>query len=306
MRQRIPRGYEIDAEYEKQIQSYILKRKMYDYRWCGNYSVIPYGKPYKILIKPSLPAMEANSSLLLVFTTPRDDWERKYFRKYYIWKGKYPLNYIFVMASDKDQNVMNSVFKEAKEHGDILQFNTTNSYHLLILNELLTYHYITNLHLPIRYVIKTDSDMVLNIPMIMRNIYSRDKMKKKIYYGGDCLTANYRYGMRKHYIPPCIYQNENVARFARGGLYFFTYNILPSILISFRHADFIIHNEDGMFGKMALQNNISCMPQYHWLARHGCVDNSSCLTYASVHPQNDTNEIKRYYRYFSTESNLKN
>jgi hypothetical protein len=303
----IPKGYEINAEYEKQIQFLQLNKTIYHYRWCDGYQEIPYGKPYTILIYPNLSMIPINSSLLLIFTKPKDYDLRTLFRKHsYLWKYKFPLNYFFIMATDYEQyDTMINVYNESKIFHDILLFNTTNSYHTLILNELLTYHFITNLHLPIRYVIKTDSDMVLNIPKIMKNIYSVSKMNLHSFYGGNCIYCNYKRSSRKHYIPSCIYENESIIKsFARGGLYVFTYNILPSILISLRHTSFLVHNEDGMFGKMAKLNNVPCQSQPYWMARYGCDDFKSCIQYYSIHPKTNEKENTRYYSYFMRNNSI--
>jgi hypothetical protein len=302
----IPKGYEINAEYEKQIQFLQLNKTIYHYRWCDGYQEIPYGKPYTILIYPNLSMIPINSSLLLIFTKPKDYDLRTLFRKHsYLWKYKFPLNYFFIMATDYEQyDTMINVYNESKIFHDILLFNTTNSYHTLILNELLTYHFITNLHLPIRYVIKTDSDMVLNIPKIMKNIYSVSKMNLHSFYGGDCLLSTLGPSKGKHHVPSCVYGKENKAYYARGGLYVITYNLIPSLLLHFRHYPYLFHNEDAMHGVILRSIGYSCinLDQNKWIARYGCQSFNVCITYDSIHPANNKEDKTHLYYQYLLES----
>lgn len=276
-------------------------QSVYNYRTCDNcnYTVVDYGKPYGILLMPELERVIVNSTLLLLFTQPNESNMRNVFRSYT--KGLrdyYDISYIFVLTTDGS---IRYLMKEQEEHKDMLVFDYENSYHNLVKNVLLAFHYVHNLDLPCRYIVKMDVDVAINIHRLMDILYNSTVSNNNDLYLGECIQSGYNTDpSHKHFVPQSIYQNDNYPYFARGGVYVLSKSLLPRLLVGVRHLHFITHHEDMICGRALALSNIKCNPTFkkYWLARYGCRKIQSCIHYVSIHPSFDEREVMNSYFIF--------
>ena len=205
------------------------------------------------------------------------------------------------MASEENAPFLSyRLGRESLAFGDMLIFNHTNYYRNLALTVLLTFHYLQNQLLPIRYVVKVDADCSINIPLLVKVLHSRRIASRKYLYTGDCMASYYNTvnPEAKNYVPACLVQKDNwIPSYARGGIYVFTYNLLTPLLIASRHLPFIAHNEDVNTGRAMLAMKISCKTiNIQWLRRYGCTSVSECREYVAIHPRRSPIETLRYYK----------
>ena len=293
---------------------FLYYKSAFQFRSCPetNYKTIPYGKPYEILLRPNLQSIVNDGTLMIVFDQPHLVNLRTTFRKLTRpYREANNVTYFFVMAMESDNpSMMQQVYSESEHFGDILLFNHTNSYHNLALSVLLTYHYLQALELPLKYIVKMDSDCALNLPSLMSILYSPSVFQRKYLYAGDCLESRYNTydPTKKNYVPFCIVADDNyIASYARGGLYVLTYNLVKPLLISTRHFTFLTHHEDGNTGKALNALGFQChsLGEEHWIARNGCNSKDKCRQYLAIHPRRSSGEARKYYRMiFGTQIDL--
>ena len=305
MKEWIPDGFDVYGWEELQNDWFRYYKSAFTFRQAeeDNYPSILYGFPYDYQIQPSLEGMVDNGMLILVFDQPHLFSLRQLFRKQTLdFRVKHNVSYMFVMANDiHRQEAMHRLEKEAQLYHDILLFNHTNSYHNLALSVLLSYHYLHSLQLPIKYVVKMDSDCTINLPLLFSILYNSSSIFTEQYlYAGDCLQSrfNTRDQSQKNYVPPTLIQGDNfVESYARGGLYVMTYNLLPPLLISTRHLPFLTHHEDANTGRAFNALGIRCVDlrKGNWIARNGCYSKDRCKQYVAIHPHRYISETRRYY-----------
>ena len=286
--------------YELQNQMYLEKSNIYQYKQCKNcnYTVIDYGKPYEILMTPKL--QNQNSALFIICTQPSEKELRDLFRliiKYY--QQKYNIQYLFTLTKDDNiPRVKEKLLMENEQYKDMLVFNHTNNYQNLALTVLLTYHYINQINLNFKYIVKTDADCAINIDLLMKLLYQQELLRKSEVYIGDCFKSTFSNKHPKHYVPrEIVSENPVVESVARGGLYILSSNMIPRILISTRHLPFLTHQEDLTVGRALNRLGYKCENMYKkWISRYGC--KSYCEKYIMIHPQYKKDEIYAYYNIF--------
>lgn len=307
--QRVPKGYELKGYEDVQNRWFEKNSSMYQYRQCKecNYELIAYGKPYSILLEPTLQNDAPNRTVIMICTQPRERYLRHLFREATkSIRQQYHLSYFFTLTQDNTvSKCMERLQKEQDEYHDLLVFNHTNSYTNLALTVLLTYHYLQSLELSSRYIVKMDADVAVNLRSLMNILYSEEVMEMKYVYLGDCMSTSYNTVLPqlKNYVPMEIIEEETwIDSYARGGLYILSSNSIVPMLIATRHFSFITHHEDAVIGRAMYKMNIVCksINQEYWLARYGCEDVEDCKKYLSIHPTQSARETKRFYYIFST------
>lgn len=308
LRDRIPEGYDVYGWEELQNEWFRFHKSAFAFRQAEQhaYPFISYGEPYEFLMQPSLDGMRENGMVLLVFDQPHLFSLRQVFRQQTLeFRRNHNITYMFVMANEPNNpEAMHRLDREDKLYHDILLFNHTNSYHNLALSVLLAYHYLQSFQLPIKYVVKMDSDCAVNLPLLVSLLYSPEILSRTYTYAGDCLQSrfNTRDRTQKNFVPASLVQKDEwIDSYARGGLYVMTYNLLPPLLISTRHLPFLTHHEDANTGRAfnALSIRCSSLGEEHWLARKGCYSRESCKQYIAIHPQRFSSETRRYYKMIS-------
>ncbi|GMT04760.1 hypothetical protein PENTCL1PPCAC_26934, partial [Pristionchus entomophagus] len=110
----------------------------------------------EILITPRLPS-HSFDTVIVVRSAPRDSDYRNYIRRTWAKDAKGYAPVIFALA--KGANLE----KEAEEHGDIIQFDYTDTYYTLSKKMTLTYRWFLTLPSSINKLVVTNDDTVLHV-----------------------------------------------------------------------------------------------------------------------------------------------
>lgn len=304
----VPKQYAIEGEDLDKVRLLMQYGRPYHYRKAKlrTYSVIPYGYPFRVLQEPRLQGMDSVTFFTLMLSRSCDFDIRNMVRKNMktLWT-RFSVHSIFVLGSS-DPFCDERIAEENRLFGDILQFDHSDTYNNITLSVLFSLHYIHNLSLPIQYVLKTDSDCVVNYPQLEKLIGALSELEQSQLYMGMC-DRDKKYNVyevaRKNYIPLSLVQNETfIPYYVTGGGYVISYRLLPRLLVGMSHLSFIGHNEDVNVGRGMQLMHIPCrhVPKY-WIARHGCTQKKECLKHVIIHPWMDVSEVPRYYSYL-TES----
>ena len=301
LKERTPPGYELYGYEKLQNQMFARYPSIYNYHKCRDcgYSVPAYGKPYSILLRPTINDTIPDNTVIMVCTQPSERHLRDLFRRVTESQRRYyNIAYFFALTQDpKIANCTDVLKEEQSQFHDLLVFDHPNSYHNLVLTVLFSFHYLQSLELSSRYIVKVDADVALNIPRLMRQIYQPKYMKLKNVYLGDCRKGHFNTEFKtKKYIPAQIVGKTVIKRYARGGLYVLSRETLTPLLIGVRHSNVITHLEDVTAGNALYRMGIRCVkPVKEWIARNGCL-RKQCAQYVSIHPYSSSEETERFYR----------
>ena len=263
--------------------------------------MIPYGKPYQILQHPNLSNLPSLTFLSLVLSRSCDFESRNIVRNYtYPTQHSLGFHTVFVIANPVP-SCNDLIAEENRQYGDILQFSHIDSYNNISVSVLLSFHYVHNLSLPVKYIFKTDDDCVINYPLltqIVNSVVNKDRL-----YLGDCLTDNIFNIMDytlKNVVPASLIEKEyRVNYYARGGGYVISYKLLPDLLVAMRHLRFLTHHEDVNIGRGMELLKVNCIQGHtNWIARYGCESKEECEKYVVLHPEALRSEVEQFYSYF--------
>lgn len=141
--------------------------------------------PFRYIInEPHLCANISNLYIInFICTAPQDYENRTSIRKMWgnnIWTKSTGFKTVFLVGESADPRVMASVREESSTHHDIIQFSFLDSYNNLTLKVLSGLHWIENFCSSPVWVLKSDTDLLVNIFSLNR--YG----KNLVYYESFC------------------------------------------------------------------------------------------------------------------------
>ncbi|CAB3237369.1 unnamed protein product [Arctia plantaginis] len=79
-------------------------------------------------------------------------------------------------SNNNDTTIQNKILEESEKYGDIIQEGFIDSYNNLTLKSIMMLKWITNnCNDSVRYILKTDDDMYINVPNLIENLRNRSK-----------------------------------------------------------------------------------------------------------------------------------
>ena len=302
----IENNFSLHIEGANNTKVRLLQSKGLPYNYAKStlysYPTIPYGDGYSVLEAPDLSHLPPLTFLTLMLSrTCEESFRIKVRSKTRSSQHTQGFHIVFVTGkslSRCDEQIHN----ENMQFHDILQLDHIDAYHNLTLSVLYSLHYIHNLSLPIQYVLKTDSDCVVNYRFLHKLVNEIPPSSRNRVYMGNC-KRNTQYNVydasKKNFIPISLAKNEMwYSYYVTGGGYVISYSLLPQLLVGVSHLKFIGHFEDVNVGRAMELVRIKCIDRSKvWISRHGCPDRQSCLKHVVMHPKYEKDEIDRYYSY---------
>ena len=267
------------------------------------YETIPYGVSYTVLQAPDLSHLPRLMFLTLMLSRACDDSLRMTVRNNTS-ASQHEEGFHVVFVTARSRSICDErVREENAKYRDILQLDHVDSYHNLTLSVLHAFHYVHNMSLPVRYVLKTDSDCVVNYAVLRRYARFASRRRGDVYMG-NCkrdMTFNIIDPTMKNFIPNSLVGAEKrYSYYATGGGYLISYSLLPQLLVGVSHLRFVGHFEDVNVGRAMKLVGVECLGlTRRWIARHGCPTREVCLKYVIMHPQWNVEEVARFYSYLS-------
>ncbi|XP_075988139.1 uncharacterized protein LOC142984436 [Anticarsia gemmatalis] len=79
-------------------------------------------------------------------------------------------------GNDNDSAIQNKILEESERYGDVIQEGFIDSYNNLTLKSIMMLKWITNnCNDSVRYILKTDDDMYINVPNLIDNLRNRSR-----------------------------------------------------------------------------------------------------------------------------------
>ncbi|XP_022817233.1 uncharacterized protein LOC111350046 [Spodoptera litura] len=139
-------------------------------------------------------------------------------------------------ANDNDSLIQNKIEEEVQKYGDIIQERFIDSYSNLTLKSIMLLKWITsNCNNSVRYILKSDDDMYINVPNLMDILKNKSQefdAKYKIQNSKEyLLTGHLIRGARpildssnKWYSPKYMYAGRVYPKYLSGTAYAFSYD----------------------------------------------------------------------------------
>ena len=115
--------------------------------------------------------------LLLISTTYEHKIHRNSLRQTWLTyskKNTANVRYIFILGETEDKDLTDSIKEENEQNNDIIVVNFKDSYRNLTLKTLAGFHWAVKYCTSVRFVMKTDDDVYVNIPGLVSKLKQED------------------------------------------------------------------------------------------------------------------------------------
>ncbi|KAL3885843.1 hypothetical protein ACJMK2_025875 [Sinanodonta woodiana] len=126
--------------------------------------------------------------IIFIFTTHQRQQERNAIRQTwlnYTNKNTGNVRYLFLLGEVMDENLIKPVEEENKIHSDIIKEDFVDTYQNLTYKTMMAFKYAITKCSYAKFVLKTDDDMWVNIPGLLK-VIQREKTTLQTAVGGAC------------------------------------------------------------------------------------------------------------------------
>uniref|UniRef100_UPI00358EDDD0 beta-1,3-galactosyltransferase 2-like n=1 Tax=Myxine glutinosa TaxID=7769 RepID=UPI00358EDDD0 len=206
---------------------------------------------------------------------------------------------LFLLGSSPSETINQDLDKESHFH-DIIQQNFLDTYHNLTIKTVMGLQWLSRYCPTARYVMKTDSDMFVNIEFLVQSILRTQEPPRKNYFTGY-LMRDYspnRNPSSKWYMSRALYPGDRYPTFCSGTGYIFSGDLsrpLYQASLTIR----ILHLEDVYVGLCLAKLHISPVPPpndfdfNHWHVSYSACRYSKLVTSHQFRP----GEIRLYWEH---------
>ncbi|XP_066453225.1 beta-1,3-galactosyltransferase 2-like [Eleutherodactylus coqui] len=154
---------------------------------------------------------------------------------------------MFLLGKDSKQKPK-SILEESEKYHDIIQKDFQDTYKNLTIKTLMGIEWVCNYCPTAKYVMKTDSDMFVNIDRLL-DLLKSEQAQKQNYFTGDLMKNNrpIRNKNSKWHMPHSLYPGEFYPTFCTGSGYVFSGDVAAKILRSSFKVKFL-YLEDVFVG----------------------------------------------------------
>lgn len=199
---------------------------------------------------------------------------------------------LFLLGSDRRQD-HNSILKESERYHDIIQKDFQDTYKNLTIKTLMGVEWVSNYCPRANYVMKTDSDMFVNIYRLL-DLLGPDQPQKQNYFTGFLMEKHrpHRNQASKWHMPQSLYPGEFYPSFCSGTGYVFSGDVAPKILRSSFKVNYV-YLEDVFVGICLDREGITITPPPEKLFHNYHVSFEPCVYNRIItsHYMNPTNII---------------
>lgn len=132
------------------------------------------------------------------------------------------INTAFLVGSTKDSQLENDLRDENKLYGDLISGRFLDSYNNLTLKTMSLLEWVDNYCNKIKFILKTDDDMFINIPKLLSFIEKHAKEERTIFGRLAKRWKPVRNDKSKYYVSTSQYQPATFPDFTTGPAYLMT------------------------------------------------------------------------------------
>ena len=125
------------------------------------------------------------------------------------------IRYVFLFGKTNDTELQKKLVAEASVYNDIVQEDFIDAYRNLTYKTIMGLKWATKFCMQARYVMKTDDDMWINVPVLLNSLDAQYK-PLDIVYGACWSGAPHRHTHSKWYVPEHLYPHKKYPMFCSG------------------------------------------------------------------------------------------
>ncbi|KAL3885858.1 hypothetical protein ACJMK2_025890 [Sinanodonta woodiana] len=185
--------------------------------------------------------------IIFIFTTHQRQQERNAIRQTwlnYTNKNKANIRYSFLLGEVPDENIRKLVEEENKIHNDIIKEDFVDTYQNLTYKTMMAFKYAITKCSHAKFVLKTDDDMWVNIPGLLK-VLKREETTLQTAVGGACHpeAGPIRNPASKWYASFQSYPHNSYPGFCSGTGYVTSINVARKVFDISKNVPFF-HLED--------------------------------------------------------------
>ena len=165
------------------------------------------------------------------------------------------VNFVVGMTSDKKLN--DDILKESQQYGDILRGEFMDAYRNMTLKALLVLKYTIEHCKQVPFLVKSDDDMLINIPYLVRVLRTQSPLKRSIIGNKNVFMPVLREG--KWEISVQDFPFEYFAPYVSGAAYVMTTDILEELYVTSKHVPWIFIDDAHITGTLARICNVTVL-----------------------------------------------
>ncbi|XP_043927381.1 beta-1,3-galactosyltransferase 5-like isoform X2 [Protopterus annectens] len=215
------------------------------------------------LLTPETDCMVDPPYLVILVSTTHDQLKaraavRKTWGKIRLIQNKTVVTY-FLIGTTESHVHQDTLANENAQHGDIIQKNFLDTYHNLTLKTLMGIEWVSLFCSSSSFVMKTDSDMFINVFYLVDLLLKKDK-KTNFFTGFIKLNERpLRDTSSKWYVSEAEYPEKTYPPFCSGTGYVFSADLAQKIYNASRHVP-VVNLEDVYVGLCLSKLNITPEP----------------------------------------------
>ncbi|XP_069693753.1 beta-1,3-galactosyltransferase 5-like [Periplaneta americana] len=177
------------------------------------------------------PDLGSNMQLLIAITSaPSHKEARMAIRQTWgHFRQRSDVNIAFLLGSTKDAYLAQELINENKLYSDLISAHFLDSYNNLTLKTVSLLEWVDNYCNRVKFILKTDDDMFINIPKLLSFIEKHSKDKRTIFGRLAKRWKPIRNKKSKYYVSPNQYQPAIFPDFTTGPAYLITSDVIHDL-----------------------------------------------------------------------------
>lgn len=186
---------------------------------------------------------DVNLDLLFLITTTHSNFRnRQVLRSTWLtWtnKNRGSLRYVYLLGETNNQTLNEQISVESATYNDIVKEDFMDSYFNLTYKTLMGFKWAASFCRRARYVMKTDDDMWINVPLLVNFLKSQRKTQSQLVLYGACMKGHpHRHKTSKWYVPEHMYPENDYPMYCSGTGYVMNLKTVDRILERSQHVPF--------------------------------------------------------------------
>lgn len=163
----------------------------------------------------------------------------------------------FVLGRTSSPNLTSALEKESQIYGDIIKARFLDTYRHLSLKTTSIMEWVDHYCPRVKYILKTDDDMFINVPGLLRLVESSPNHRREIIGKLAVGAWAFRNKKSKYYISPEQYAPSILPKFIRGPAYLFTSDVVQDLYKQALRTKYLPLEDVFMTGIVAPRVNVT-------------------------------------------------
>lgn len=239
---------------------------------------------YEIDVKRICPINGEEMQLLILITSqPKHAAQRMAIRQTWgHFNNRHNISIAFMLGKSRDEAVNQANSKENSVHGDLITGNFIDSYNNLTLKTISYLQWVDENCNRVKYILKTDDDVFINIPRLMNFLETRHR--KRVIYGRTCFRWKAdRNPKSKYYLTVEEYPVMFYPLFCSGPAYVLTGDIVHDLYMKALKTDYIKLEDVFLTGIVAKSLRIRRISAHDFYNRRVMYDACVVQNIISIH-----------------------